>query len=262
MDDNANEIQRKEITSYITVFKAITNSMKIKCLIVDDEPLAIKLIEKHVAQIDTLEVIATCNNALKAFEILNNQKIDLLFIDIKMPNMTGIEFLKNIKNPPKTILTTAYRDFAIDGYDLGVVDYLLKPITFERFFKAVDKFLSENIKPDIKTKETTQDDYILIKSGIKNHKINTLDILYIESVKDYIKIVLTDGKSITSKYKISDIEVELNQDKFIRIHRSFIINSSKITAFTNNEIEVNGVEVPIGASYKDNVDLLLEQLKK
>ncbi len=236
--------------------------MKIKCLVVDDEPLAIRLIEKHIDKIEALEVVATCNNAMKAFEILNTQTIDLLFIDIKMPNMTGIEFLKNLKNPPKTILTTAYRDFAIDGFELGVVDYLLKPITFERFFKAVDKFLSENIKTQVKVKETIQDDFILVKSGIKNHKICTKDILYIESVKDYIKIVLIDNKSITSKYKISDIEVELNPNIFLRIHRSFIINSSKITAFTINDIDVNGIEVPVGASYKDNVVLFLEEFIK
>lgn len=236
--------------------------MKIKCLIVDDEPLAIKLIEKHISQIDGLEVVATCNNALKAFEILNNQKIDLLFIDIKMPNMTGIEFLKNIKNPPKTILTTAYRDFAIEGFELGVVDYLLKPITFERFFKAIDKFLMDYAKVEIKPAKIQNEEFIVIKSGIKNHRINTNDILYIESDKDYIKIVLNDKNQITSKYKISDIEVDLNQDKFLRIHRSFIINSSKITAFTINEIEVNGIEIPIGASYKESVLDFLELLKK
>ena len=120
--------------------------MKIKCLIVDDEPLAIRLIEKHIAKIDALEVVATCSTALKAFEIINTQPIDLLFLDIKMPNITGIEFLKNLKNHPKTIFTTAYRDYAIEGYELGVVDYLLKPITFERFFKAVDKYLNETNK--------------------------------------------------------------------------------------------------------------------
>lgn len=236
--------------------------MKIKCLIVDDEPLAIKLIEKHISQIDALEVVATCNNALKAFEILNNQKIDLLFIDIKMPNMTGIEFLKNIKNPPKTILTTAYRDFAIEGFELGVVDYLLKPITFERFFKAIDKFLMDYTKVEIKPAKTQNEEFIVIKSGIKNHRINTNDILYIESDKDYIKIVLNDKCQITSKYKISDIEVDLNQDKFLRIHRSFIINCSKITAFTINEIEVSGIEIPIGASYKESALDFLELLKK
>lgn len=236
--------------------------MKIKCLIVDDEPLAIKLIENHIAQIDALEVVATCNTALKAFEILNTQSVDLLFIDIKMPNMTGIEFLKNIKNPPKTILTTAYRDFAIEGFELGVVDYLLKPITFERFFKAIDKFLKENSKIEVKPIEKTTDEFIVIKSGIKNYRINKETILYIESDKDYIKIILLDKKEIISKYKISDIEVELNQDKFLRIHRSFIINTSKITAYTSNDIEVNGFEIPIGASYKDQVLIFLEKYKK
>lgn len=235
--------------------------MKIRCLIVDDEPLAIRLIEKHIAKIDNLEVVATCNTALKAFEILNSQSIDLLFLDIKMPSMTGIEFLRNLKNPPKTILTTAYRDYALEGYDLGVVDYLLKPITLERFLKAVDKFFRETAKSTPKIKETVTDEFILVKSGIKNYKINVKDILYIESLKDYIKINTVDSKSITSKYKIGDIEQELNDKHFLRIHRSFIINSSKITAFTINEIEINGIEVPIGASYKDGVLLYLDKLK-
>lgn len=235
--------------------------MKIKCLVVDDEPLAIRLIEKHIAKIDNLEVVATCNTALKAFEILNLQKIDLMFIDIKMPNITGIEFLKNLKNPPKTILTTAYRDYAIEGYDLGVVDYLLKPITFERFLKAVDKFLSETAKSEVKSKESVPDDFILVKSGIKNYKINMNDIVYIESLKDYIKINMVGDKNITSKYKIGDIQQELNEDNFLRIHRSFIINTAKITAFTMNEIEVSNIEIPIGASYKEDVLLYLKTLK-
>lgn len=235
--------------------------MKIKCLVVDDEPLAIRLIEKHIAKIDNLEVVATCNNALKAFEILNLQKIDLMFIDIKMPNITGIEFLKNLKNPPKTILTTAYRDYAIEGYDLGVVDYLLKPITFERFLKAVDKFLGEIAKKEVVSKEPVSDEFILVKSGIKNYKINMNDIVYIESLKDYIKINTVGDKNITSKYKIGDIQQELNEDNFLRIHRSFIINTSKITAFTINEIEVNHIEIPIGASYKEDVLLYLKTLK-
>ncbi|MDE5430936.1 LytR/AlgR family response regulator transcription factor [Elizabethkingia meningoseptica] len=235
--------------------------MKIKCLIVDDEPLAIRLIEKHIAKIDNLEVVATCNTALKAFEILNLQKIDLMFLDIKMPNITGIEFLKNLKNPPKTILTTAYRDYAIEGYDLDVIDYLLKPITFERFFKAIDRFLSSTAKNELKNKDNVPDKFILIKSGIKNHKININDIVYIESLKDYIKINIADGRNITSKYKIGDIQEELHGSDFMRIHRSFIINTMKITAFTSNEIEVNTIEIPIGASYKENVLLYLQTLK-
>lgn len=175
--------------------------------------------------------------------------------------MTGIEFLRNLKNPPKTILTTAYRDYALEGYELGVVDYLLKPITLERFLKAIDKFFGDTAKNAPKLKQAVTDEFILVKSGIKNYKVNVNDILYIESLKDYIKINTIGNKSITSKYKIGDIEQELDEKQFLRIHRSFIINSSKITAFTINEIEINGIEVPIGASYKENVSSYLDQLK-
>ncbi len=234
--------------------------MKVKCLIVDDEPLAIRLIEKHIAKIETLEVVATCQTALKAFEILSTQPIDLLFLDIKMPDMTGIEFLRSLKNPPKTILTTAYRDYAIESYDLRVMDYLLKPITFERFFKAIDKFLEETTKPILKVNTATANEYIFIKSGIKNHKVLLNDILFIESLKDYIRISLGD-RSITSKYKISDIELELDPTTFLRIHRSFIINTTKITAFSLNEIEIQGKELPIGASYRNAVLSYLEGLQ-
>lgn len=235
--------------------------MKVKCLIVDDEPLAIRLIEKHIAKLEKLEVVATCQTAMKAFEIISTQQIDLLFLDIKMPDITGIEFLKNLKNPPKTILTTAYRDYALESYDLRVVDYLLKPITFERFFKAIDKFLQETQKIPQLVLPVATGDFIFIRSGIKNHKVLLNDILYIESLKDYIKITLTD-RYITSKYKISDIETELNPTVFLRIHRSFIINTNKITAFTLNDIEVAGQEIPIGASYRDEVMVFLEKLKK
>lgn len=231
--------------------------MSIQCMIVDDEPLAIKLIEKHIAQIDSLEVTATCNNAIKAFEILNTTKIDLLFLDIKMPMMTGVDFLKNLKNPPKTIFTTAYRDYAIESYELDVIDYLLKPITFERFFRGIQRFLREHSSLEtpieIPIKENQENNVIYIKSGNKYHKIKIESILYIESIKDYIKIHTEDGQRIVSKYKISNIQKELNHYSFLRVHRSYIINTKKITAFTTHDIEVQGVEIPIGVSYKKEV---------
>jgi two-component system LytT family response regulator len=235
--------------------------MKIRCLIVDDEPLAVRLIEKHLAKIEGFEVVATCNNALKAFEILSTQKVDLMFLDIKMPNITGIEFLKNLKNPPKTILTTAYRDFAIESYDIGVVDYLLKPITFERFFKAIDKFLENN---SAKTPTKSSDPFVILKSGLKSYKINTDDIQYIESLKDYIKIYLSGDQPILVKFTMGDIEAELKDRDFLRIHRSFLIGTTKIAAFTNNEIELKGVPsaIPIGASYKEQVLQFLETYRK
>ncbi len=237
--------------------------MKIKCLIVDDEPLAIRLIENHISKIDVLEVVATANNGMKAFEILNTQQIDLLFLDIKMPNITGIDFLRSLKHAPKTIFTTAYRDFAIESYELEVVDYLLKPITFERFFKSVDKFLREKISVKVvDTIPQKKEEYILLKSAGKNYKIALNDVVYVESIKDYIKVHKTDGSSIISKYKIGNLEEELLTHDFIRIHRSYIVNASKVTAFSNTDIEVSGKEFPIGASYKDQVDLFLEKLKK
>lgn len=237
--------------------------MKIRCLIVDDEPLAIRLIEKHVSQIDSLEVAATCNSALKAFEIVNTQVIDLMFLDIKMPHLTGIDFLKTLKNPPKTIFTTAYREYALESYDLETVDYLLKPVTFERFVKAIDKFFRQTANTvEPVQRELLLSDYIVVKSGNKHHKIILDDIVYIESLKDYIKIHLENDTSIISKYKLGEMEQELSIHQFLRIHRSYIINTSKITAFTSHDIDVNTQEIPIGASYKEAVILFLEQIKK
>ncbi len=238
--------------------------MKIKCLIVDDEPLAIRLIENHISKMDTLEVVATANNAMKAFEILTTEQIDLLFLDIKMPNITGIDFLKNLKNPPKTIFTTAYRDYAIESYELEVIDYLLKPITFERFFKSIEKFL-RLVSTDEKTFTENVDkneDYILLKSLGKNYKIALTDIIYIESIKDYIKVHKTDKSSIVSKFKISELEDQLPTDKFVRIHRSYIVNTTKISAFSSTDIEVAGVELPIGVSYKLQAEALFDKIRK
>jgi len=234
--------------------------MKVKCLLVDDEPLAIKLMENHIAKIASFEVVATCNNAMKALEILNTHDIDLLFLDIKMPTITGIDFLKSLRNPPKTIFTTAYREYALESYDLDVADYLLKPITFDRFFRAVERFYRD-IKPtqvSVTTLLKEEETLIQIKSGTKYHKVAVSNINYIESLKDYVKIHTT-SKSIVSKQKISDLEAELAKHAFLRVHRSYLINSKKVTAFTPHDIELNDVEVPIGASYKEYVLAILKE---
>ena len=233
--------------------------MKIKCLIVDDEPLAIKLIENHISKIETLEVVATANNALKAFEILTINQIDLMFLDIKMPNITGIDFLKSLKNPPKTIITTAYRDFAIEGFELEVVDYLLKPVTFERFFKSVERVIRT---PALLPLTEKKQDFILLKASGKNYRIILEEIVYIESVKDYVKVHKTDGVEVTAKYKIGDLENELSQELFTRVHRSFIINNAKITAFSTNDFELGNIQIPIGSSYKEQSQKLIDYLKK
>lgn len=223
--------------------------MKIRCLLVDDEPLALQLLEKHIAQLDFFEVAGTCNNAIKALELLNKQKIDLLFLDIKMPQISGLELLKTLRHPPKTILTTAYREYALDGFDLDVVDYLLKPVTFDRFFKAIERYLriEKHAIPDLLSSSEVQ--FIYLKSGHKYFKVDTRDVLYAESLKDYVN-VHTKERIITSKYKISDLEKELDGKGFLRIHRSFIVNLQHVSAFTASDVELHNIELPIGDSYK------------
>ncbi|TSE10114.1 LytR/AlgR family response regulator transcription factor [Aquimarina algiphila] len=228
--------------------------MKTRCLLIDDEPLAIRLLENHISKIESFEIVAKCNNAIQGLEVLRTETIDLMFLDIKMPNITGLDFLKTLKTPPKTIITTAYRDYAIEGYDLDILDYLLKPITFERFFRAVERFSREDNIKIIENKKVpkSEEQSILVKSGNKYHKISINDIIYIESLKDYIKIHTTN-KQVLTKYKISDIEKELDRELFLRVHRSYIINLNKITAYTHNDIELDAIEIPIGVSYKEKV---------
>lgn len=230
--------------------------MKIRCLLVDDEPLAIQLLQNHLEKLDIFEVVAKCSNAVKALEVLRTESIDLIFLDIKMPQISGIDFLKTLKNPPSIIVTTAYREYALDGYDLDIVDYLLKPITFDRFFKAADRYLRTVQIPSIPVLPLP-DQYICIKSAGKFHKVPVDDILYIESLKDYITLHCTHQK-ITAKYKISDMESELKAFRFLRIHRSFIVNQNKITAFTVNDVEIEKLEIPIGTNYKEYVFQILK----
>jgi two-component system LytT family response regulator len=232
--------------------------MKIKCVIIDDEPLAIQLLQKHIAQLDFFEIVATCNNAIGALGVLNTKTVDLLFLDIKMPQLSGLDLLKTLRNPPKTILTTAYREFALEGFELGVIDYLLKPITFDRFFKAIERYLNttNHAVPELLSSSEAQ--FIYLKSGHKYFKVDTRDILYAESLKDYVN-VHTREKVITSKYKISDLEKELEGKGFLRIHRSYIVNMLHITAFTAYDVEINKLELPIGDSYKAYVHKMIQK---
>ncbi|MEE1945292.1 LytTR family DNA-binding domain-containing protein [Pedobacter sp. KR3-3] len=232
---------------------------KIRCLLVDDEPLAINLLEKHIAQLDFLEVAATCPNVAKAFDVLRRQDVDLLFLDIQMPGINGIDFLKTVSNAPKTIITTAYREFALDGYDLDLVDYLLKPITFDRFFKAVDRYLHNAGQSGLPMPANSEPGFIFIKSRYKQVKVDLNEVLYIESIKDYIKL-WTIKNEIVAKYRISDIEADLSGKGFLRIHRSFIVNLRNITAFNTNTIEIGKSEIPIGESYKSAVFKMLGNL--
>jgi len=216
--------------------------------------------QKHIGQLDFMEVAATCPNALKALEILKKTEIDLMFLDISMPAINGIDFLKMLRNPPKVIITTAFREYALDGYDLDIVDYLLKPITFDRFFKSIERYLrsaEHQAQPVIA--QSNEPLSIYIKSGYRNVKINVDDILYMESLKDYVKICTLTG-DITTKYRISDMEDNLPDKNFLRIHRSFIINFKHITAFTASDVEIGKTELPIGESYKEQVLRMLKKL--
>ncbi|MCG2618177.1 LytTR family DNA-binding domain-containing protein [Terrimonas sp. NA20] len=230
--------------------------MKVKCLIVDDEPLAIQLIQNHLSQLDAFEVVATCPNAVEALNVLRSMPVDLLFLDIKMPRITGLDFLKTLQQPPAVIITTAYREYAIEGYDLDLIDYLLKPITFERFLKATERYL-QRMTAITQVETGAQGDFINIRADRKFHRLDLNEIIWVESVKDYIVIHLHD-RQITAKYKIGDFESLLPATSFLRIHRSFIVNINKIQAFTFSEIEIGGKQIPIGTNYRDDVMVKLQ----
>lgn len=234
--------------------------MNVKCIIIDDEPLAIALIEAHVAKIPNLEVIATCNNALEGFEVLKSKPVDLMFLDIQMPLLTGIDFLKSLSNPPKVIFITAYREYAIESYELEVVDYLLKPISFDRFFKAINKYfktIESNYKTEAIISEKDQNSgFIYVNVNKKHYKILFSEIIYAESLKDYIQIH-TKETTIITKDKISDFKQKLPKN-FLRTHRSYIVNLNKITAYTAHDVEIGTLEIPIGVSYKKEVHKVLK----
>jgi DNA-binding LytR/AlgR family response regulator len=231
---------------------------QIRCLIIDDEPLAQNVLENYLQSFSFIELVAKCDNALIALDWIKKRKIDLIFLDISMPFISGIDFIKTLQNPPRIILTTAHKEFAIESYELNVLDYLLKPISFERFLKAINKLedhTSEIIKPLMQDSES--DLFIYVKSDKKNVKILMREILFIESLKDYIKIHTRD-KTIITQLQISAIEQRLPDD-FLRIHRSFIIARDKITAYTQHHFEIGKNQIPIGRSYKMIVSKLWRQ---
>lgn len=226
----------------------------INCIIVDDEPLAASLLENHISKIDDLKLTGKAQNAMQAYKIIQNQYVDLMFLDIQMPHLNGIDFLKSLPQKPKTIFTTAYRDFAIEGFELEAVDYLLKPITFERFFKAVERIL--------RNADGNKEDFIIIKTEGMYRKLSLSEIVYFESQGNDIKVVLATQESFISKNKITDLETTLSDKGFVRIHRSFIINEAFVTAFNNNELIVNKHQIPIGRSYKQQFDAFVAAVAK
>ncbi len=237
------------------------STKKITCLAVDDEPPALSIIQKYIEAVPSLELAATCSNAVEAWQILQSKTIDLIFLDIQMPQLLGTDFIRTLKNPPKIIFTTAFRKYAVEGFDLDAVDYLLKPISFERFLKAVNKVMNTTLSAQSASlhieKENLHDSFIHFRADRKTLKIPLDDILFIESLKDYIKVV-TKVKPIITKQSISSLEENLPND-FIRIHRSFIVSTNKIESYTNDIIQIGKYELPISRSYRHEVEKILGQ---
>ncbi|MEP6466335.1 MAG: LytTR family DNA-binding domain-containing protein [Parafilimonas sp.] len=242
----------------------MSNDKKIICLAVDDEPPALQVIEKYIAAVPVLELKAAANNAIDASSILQQNKIDLIFLDIQMPQLLGTDFIRSLINPPKVIFTTAFRKYAVDGFELDAVDYLLKPISFERFLKAVNKVMRLNIiapEHDLPFKipqtNTDADTFVYLRADRKNIKINFDDILFIESLKDYIKVV-TKEKTVITKQSISSLEESLPIHLFVRTHRSYIVSINKIESYTNELVQIGKYELPISRSYKHEVEKILK----
>jgi DNA-binding LytR/AlgR family response regulator len=235
--------------------------MKIRVLIVDDEPLAIEVIENYLANFSQMEIAGKCSDTIQAFQLLQQKTVDLMFLDIKMPGINGTDMLRSLKNPPKVIFTTAYSEYALEGYELNAVDYLLKPIPFDRFLRAVDKVyqLPNNNRALIAHEIPVSDheSFIYLKVDRKTIKVNINNILWIESLRDYVKVIVKEQVYIT-KQKISLLEELLPENKFLRIHRSFIVALTKIDSFYAHCISINGHELPIGRNYKQEVQKKLK----
>jgi DNA-binding LytR/AlgR family response regulator len=230
--------------------------MKIKCVIIDDEPIARDIIRDYILKINELEIIAEFNKPVEAITFLNENKTDLLFLDINMPEINGIHFAKSLSNPPAIIFTTAYREFAANGFELQAVDYLVKPIPFDRFLKAVNHYLQLHSKSvgmaTEEIREKPEDEFILLKDSKKTHKVYLSDIKYIESDGDYIRFYLQNRK-LMIRGSLSFMEATLPSARFLRIHNSYIINLKKVNAVTLYSVEIEGTELPISRSHKERV---------
>ncbi|MBD2769790.1 response regulator transcription factor [Hymenobacter sp. BT664] len=234
--------------------------MKIRCLIVDDEPIARTILAGYIAQLDFLELAGKCANALEALNVLRRQSVDLVFLDVQMPELSGLDFLKTLSNRPRVVLTTAFADYALASYDYGVVDYLLKPIAFSRFLQAVNKALG-TVSPVVAGGSTAREltaKFIFLKSDRRIHKIVLTDILYLEGYGNYVR-VQTDSQLLVVLEKLSQLEETLRVNTFVRVHKSFIVNIEQITLLDGNTIFIGKKQIPISASYKPNIAVILQR---
>ncbi len=223
--------------------------MKIKCVLVDDEPLAIKVLQNYFANFSEFKIIATFNNSLEALDFINNNFVDTVFLDINMPMMTGFELIRLMENRPKVVITTAFREFAAESYDLEVLDYLVKPIPLPRFVKCIHKIREEfSLKNNLKIEPIRVDSHIFIKVDKKMVKINIDEILFIEGMKEYIKVVTIDKTYITHK-SLTSLSEELPSEQFIRIHKSYTIAIDKVKFIEGNRVQILTYTIPIGRNY-------------
>jgi DNA-binding LytR/AlgR family response regulator len=234
---------------------------KIKCIAVDDEPPALEVLRNYIVSVPMLELAGTCNNAVEAINMLGQNEVDLLFLDIQMPMLLGTDLVRSLNKPPRVIFTTAYRKFAIEGFELNAVDYLLKPISFERFLKAVNKVMNVSLaNHNIGQKETSpppNGQFIYFRADRKMYKVALDDIVYVESMKDYIKVV-TKEKTIITKQSLSSLEESLPPELFVRIHRSYIVAINKIHSYTSELVAIGKEELPVSRMYKYEVDKVLK----
>src|SRR5580658_4986268 len=229
------------------------------CIIIEDEPLAAEVLQDYISQVPFLKLVCCCSDAFYAREALQSFHVDLMFLDIHLPKMKGLDLIKDLKKPPKIIITSAYQEYALLGYEFDVVDYLLKPIEFSRFLKAVNRIVQTNqtVLPARPVVQSAERVYLFFNVGKKKVKVFLDEILYIESMKEYIR-VNTKNKSVLTKFKLSQVEGLLSENNFLRIHRSFIVAKDKIEAFSATEVELGGKRLPIGRSYKELVLSVLE----
>ena len=237
--------------------------MKLNCVIVEDEPLARNLLVDYVRKIPSLNLIEACSSPIAALEVLRNNPVDVLFLDVQMPELTGISLLKVLQKRPMVILTTAYSEYAMQGYELDVVDYLLKPITFERFLRAVDKVTQRSESKTVTTvvekpQVTAEQPFVFVKDGTKLVKIVFDEILYVEGLKDYVTIHMKSQK-IVSLQRLKTLEEQLPPDKFIRIHNSFIVALNAIDVIHKNNVQIRDTQLPIGETYKKSFREFIER---
>tara|TARA_Y100001949_G_scaffold66324_1_gene56122 strand:+ start:354 stop:1061 length:708 start_codon:yes stop_codon:yes gene_type:complete len=229
----------------------------LRCLAVDDEPLALDLLEDNIRQVSFLTLVGRCRNAIEAIEVLQKEQVDLLFLDVQMPGLTGIQLLKNLKNRPMVIFITAYKNYAVEGFELDVLDYLVKPVPFERFLKSVTKALEFN---NLSKKEQKSREYLFVNADYTLLKITIRDIVYIEGLKDYIKIFLSSSaKPVITRLSMKAMEETLPADQFIRTHKSYIISIDHIISIRKNRIRLKDTDIPLSDHYKESLMNLIQK---